>query len=441
MFSQQTLPFPTLSTVSDVLQEELSECNKNLWHLWPGSEAAGHFLAMPRRVSEELVARDAAVFLDDQKKFQTAKLCLLCSDGEFARLKGELRAALRRLCVTGRRRTVVQVPAAFGGILEEVKGITWLQPQSLANMLKGFDTKHATIEEADALVEYLLSPQGAGPLALLHGLRLCPLLSGQKGTFLHRVEGEPYYWSEDPEMQQLLPDREFVDPASRTFALLKPRVANSHLNISLLNCKALTALLPSILPPSWKNKGQVVINKAAGQIEVDGKTQEAVRQEYLLAHQAAHKAAAPKRSSAKKLQSRTLPKGAKKGQRGLKDHAWHEDYDDEDWEEDEGEEEFEEPVGRAIPDTKPRNCPILDVAGLEAVVRRCRLMWRLVEKSQEKGNSMEGLQLFPCVPVEEAEPHHVGCNGCLRLISLPSADNKQLAAIEDFSVEEVGDGG
>ena len=158
--------FPAIFTLSDSLRQELPKFSDGLWHFWPGQGLSGHFSSMPKRVSEELIARDAAVFLDDQMTFQTAKSALLCADAEFARLTDEMRSALRRLCLTGRRRTVVQVPAVLAEVLAEVKGTTWLQPQSLANMLKGFDTKQVSTQEADALVEYLLSPQGAGPLQL-----------------------------------------------------------------------------------------------------------------------------------------------------------------------------------------------------------------------------------------------------------------------------------
>ena len=174
------LPFPYMSIISDALCQEIQELpkfKKGLWSLWP-EKASGHFVSLPRRVSEELVIREAAVFLDDQQSFQTAKCSLLCQEPEFSRLKDEMRTALRRLCLMGKRRTIVQVPAALGEILTEVKGTTWLQPQSLANMLKGYDTKHSTMEEADALVEYLLSPNGSGPLPL--GLGFFPSYRVQK---------------------------------------------------------------------------------------------------------------------------------------------------------------------------------------------------------------------------------------------------------------------
>ena len=60
----------------------------------------------------------------------------------------------------------MQVPQGFCGILGEVKGTTWLEPLSLANMLRGFNTKAMPLQEADALVEYILSPEGRGSLQL-----------------------------------------------------------------------------------------------------------------------------------------------------------------------------------------------------------------------------------------------------------------------------------
>ena len=143
---ENTLPFPALNTISDKLQQELPSFTDGLWHFWPGGEVEGHFSALPMCVSKELVCREAAVFLDDQQNFQTAKSSLLCRDDEFACLKDEMRAALRRLCLTGRQRTVVQAPARIADTLAEVKGTTWLQPQSLANMLKGRFSKHPSMQ-------------------------------------------------------------------------------------------------------------------------------------------------------------------------------------------------------------------------------------------------------------------------------------------------------
>ena len=193
----------------------------------------------------------------------------------------------------------------------------------------------------------------------------------------------------------------------------------------------------------------------AGQVEVDGRTQEAVRQEYLTQFKAqpsarvkaTHKAA-PKQSVSKKKPATKLtklPNGKRNGtkvQHVLEEDEWDEegseDFDEEDWEE---AGEVATPVAKSTAQTA-QTCPILDAAGLDALVRRCSLIWKLVESNQEKGSSIAALQVFPCVPVEAAgpsgpHPHHVGINGHLRLISMSAAGNKNLAAIEDFSVEEV----
>ena len=242
-------------------------------------------------------------------------------------------------------------------------------------------------------------------------------------------------------MKELLPDEEFVDPSSRTFALLKPRVANSHLNICLLNSKALAKLLPNILPPSWQLSGQVVVTDS-GQIEVDGRSQDVLRKEFM----ASQRKAAPKRSALpkKKQQARKLQNTRKSN--SVMEETWDdEDYDD--WH-DEEEEATEAPITfarnakatRALPPcpqvaTPP--CPLVSLEDLERLVHRCRLMWKLVEDHQDAGSSMEALLNFPCVPVEAATAPHVGVNGHLRLVSVRCAQAKHMAAVEDFSVEEV----
>ena len=169
---------------------------------------------------------------------------------------------------------------------------------------------------------------------------------------------------------------------------------------------------------------------------MDGETQETVRQEYLAAQRAARKpvaAAKPVNAPKKKPEPRRMGNAAKKAQRLLQDDGW-DDYD-EDWNDEENEEEesvkTQLPAAASPSEAKPAVCPILDAAGLVTLMRRCGLMWKLVESLQEKG-SLDALQGFPCVPVE-AHPNRAG----LCLISISCAANKHMAAVEDFSVEEV----
>ena len=170
--TQGKLPFkadnflPTEASLE--LQDVWRHCR--IWALWPRASSS-HFAEIPARVSQELVARDAAVFHGEGEAsgvpvFHRAKSSLLCSSKRFNELKPELRSSIGRLCIAGRKRSPVQVPADICEILE-VKGTTWLEPQSLATMLRGFNTKSITFAEADALVDYILSPEGKG--SLQHG--------------------------------------------------------------------------------------------------------------------------------------------------------------------------------------------------------------------------------------------------------------------------------
>ena len=170
--SQCKLPFKADNFIPEDLQlpEVWDQCS--LWSLWP-STSKGYFSEMPRYVSQELVAREAAVFYAGGEivdgsfvpAFRSAKSALLCSTHCFNALQPELQSTISRLCLAGRKRLPVQVPHNICPFLE-IKGTTWLEPQSLANMLRGFDTKDLPLQEADTLVEYLLSPEGKGSLQL-----------------------------------------------------------------------------------------------------------------------------------------------------------------------------------------------------------------------------------------------------------------------------------
>ncbi|CAJ1442732.1 unnamed protein product, partial [Effrenium voratum] len=380
---------------------------QSMWAVWP-STGLGHFSEIPRLVSQELVARDAKVFLDADANFLSAKSALLYPDARYSKLDASLRAAISRLCLAGRRRRVVQVPEALCELLD-IKGVTWLQPQSLSNMLKGLDTK-VSAQEADCLVDYLLSG-GSGPLSLLHGLTLCPLLSGKLGTFWPAGEQTPeYMWSEDPSMQELV-NKEFVDPSSGTFALLKPRVANSRLNLRLLNSRALPSLVESVLPAAWRHKREVKL-LADGSICVDD-------------------APNPTCQPTPKLQKVPKPKVQKQNLRyESRKRSGYEDWDDYDDEEDYPENAPAQkcPPAPDFSETKPM-VSVNKESELEVVVRKCVLLWKLAEDVSDKGsNPVQHLQDFPCIPVIA---ERVG----VRLVSMQGAAG--LLSVEDFASEEV----
>ena len=58
---QCKLPYKADNFIPETLQVQVPDTGRGLWSLWP-STAKGHFSEIPRHVSQELVARDAAVF-------------------------------------------------------------------------------------------------------------------------------------------------------------------------------------------------------------------------------------------------------------------------------------------------------------------------------------------------------------------------------------------
>ena len=67
---------------------------------------------------------------------------------------------------------------------------------------------------------------------------------------------------------------------------------------------------------------------------------------------------------------------------------------------------------------------------LDVAVRRCKLLWELVEGFPDKGNPLQPLQDMPCIPLALAS------NG-VRLVSMQSGLRDRLLSMEDYTKEEV----
>mmetsp|Transcript_51144 Transcript_51144/g.165590 ORF Transcript_51144/g.165590 Transcript_51144/m.165590 type:complete len:1837 (-) Transcript_51144:63-5573(-) len=462
-----------------------------LWASFPAAASAS-FEALPGHVAAELFQRGAAVLWDEVRaQFSAPKAAMLCTGDEYLFLSPSLRAALQKLHEAGARRSVVEVPARMCPVLQGVKGATWLNPQSLSTALRS-SSPHLAGEEADAVVEYLLGPQAAGPFTMLHGLRLCPLLGGGLGRF-ERPGGEPgpgggapvagpeLWWSEDAALAELLPGRPFVDPACGVFRLLKPRVHNAPLNIRFLNARSLPQLLPGVMPIAWGGKRKVCVS-VVGVVVVDGEPAEAVQEaaEAAIAAEAAAArnasvAAAAAASKGKRGQPKKAPKKEKNNYKASPPRStaggyenywddWEGDWQDERDEEAEDAGEWEEhddegpscksgggggSAAAAVANDATVEevvCRVVSVADLHALIRRCELLWHIVEISHEKGtNPMNTISDFPCIPV--AEPisgwdRQVGST--LRLMNLQEASRRNALAVEDFTtadracLEQVG---
>eukprot|EP00435_Cladocopium_sp_Y103_P069816 s10_g34.t1 len=441
---------------------QVPDIGRGLWSLWP-STAKGHFSEIPRHVSQELVARDAAVFytgdlvdsadgtssLEVVPLFRNAKSSLLCSSRSFDMLKPELRSSISRLCLAGRKRSPVQVPRGICEILSEAKGTTWLEPLSLANMLRGFNTKAMPLQEADALVDYILSPEGKGSLSLLHGLALCPLLSGSLGTFHRAGESDEFLWAEDAAFKDLFPDRDFVDPASGTFRLLKPRIvnsSNSNLNIQILGPKALPEVLGNIFPPFWRCKSEVTL--VDGKVLIDGQPQEELQKTYAQMKEQSDKPMKGYPKGAKSCPgSRPSPKvsiSGKKNKPSKKfgkqtwdfDSGQEDAYSDDDWTESE-EAQPGKPDTPDKSDTKTRPTQpvatfcvkVSTAAEMNVTAHRCELLWKFVEGLPDKSNAVQQLQDLPCIPVLSSAQ--------VRLMSCQGAHRQHLLSLEDYTAEEA----
>ncbi|CAK0844746.1 unnamed protein product [Prorocentrum cordatum] len=374
-------------------------------------------------------------------------------------------SALAKLRVAGSRRGVVEVPARLRALLAEVKGSSWLGPQPLAQALRS-SAPELTASEADSLNAYLLGPSGTGPLTVLHGLRLCPLARGGLALFQRPGAAADIWWAEDSELQELLPHRSFIDSSSATFRLLRPRAANAPLNLRLLNARALPLLLPAVLPPHWR--GKPCVTARGDEVLVDGTPSR------LLAAAAAGagQAGAPRGGARQAGRQRgggasrapAMAKGGAKGggrrgpnlggsrhrgkrrggAGGLDDYDaddWREEeWRDEDEDEEEEEEETEHEEAESISQVADQHGPAAEVAEeacvchtaaeLRGVVRRCELLWRVVENAHEKGaNPLQVVSDFPCVPLVGAPD---GAEEAPCLVSVHEAVRRRALSAEDF---------
>jgi hypothetical protein len=248
-----------------------------LWAAWPSDAAHGTFQPIAHNTVSEIFRRDAAVLWNEAEvRYMSGKSALLCACDAVAAFDTALQAAFSKLGGARNRRSIVEVPQRLCSVLDEVKGASWLRPQSFATVLRN-TAPNLEAHEADAVVKYLLMG-GSGPLPVLHGLLLCPLAAGGLGRFekpgTHCTED--LWWSDDESFCKILPGRKFVDPSSGTFELLKPRIHNAPLNIRCLNGKSLPYVLPALVPPSWRGKRVVCVEDKV--VYVDGQTAHDVHQ-------------------------------------------------------------------------------------------------------------------------------------------------------------------
>lgn len=232
-------------------------------------------------------------------------------------------------------------------------------------------------------------------------------------------------------VQELFPDQDFVDPASGTFRLLKPRIATSNLNIQILGEQVLPSLLANIFPAFWRCKSEVAL--LHGKVFIDGQPQEEVQKTSPQTAQKEQRTktkeqgyafpSAPKVSMTKGKKSK-LPK-TNWGKESLADDGFEDAYSDY-WEEPE-----EVPVDK--PDSKTRTVVVRvsTTAEMDLTVRRCELLWKLVEGLPEKSNGVQLLQDLPCIPVSSVSSEGV------RLMSCHGAQRQHLLSLEDYTAEEA----
>lgn len=438
-----------------------------LWALWPAT-GEGCFAALPGAVSAELIRRDANVlWVESRGIYATPKQAMLCSEVVHRGLSDHFRVALGKLRVAGSQRNMVEVPERLCPVLAELKGAVWLRPQSLATALRSASPEFSSFE-ADAMVEYLLGG-GAGALTVLHGLRVAPLASGGLGRFEKPGEGVELWWAENLEFHKLLPHRPFIDPASNTFALLKTRAANAPLNIRLLNACAIPAILPVVVPPTWKGRHAVTVSPLKD-VLVDGDLAAEVEKAAAkgMATKASDKAGgangvivarAGQKLMTKEKAERQAPKtrGDGRGDKRISTNVEWDEWRDEmdgDWDEDvgwgsgtwaEGDLGYDEAgeassaggTRKAMANTQEEiACTCETEEELDSVVQRCILLWQFIESVKgDKGvNPVSFLCDFPCVPVRFVN------NGessrecmCLRLLSIAESTKRHALAFEDFN--------
>jgi len=449
-----------------------------LWASFP-SDARTPFDSLPGQVVTELIARSSAVLWDEVKsKFVSSKAALLCAAPEFAKLVAcpDFHSALHKLRVGGSgQRSIVEVPSSAAAVWEAAKGASWLSPQTLAIALRSADASGAGggalgLErgEADALVRYFLRPEGAGPLTTLHGLRICPLIGGDLGRF-EKAAGSGatlIWWAEDPELRHLLPESAFIDPSSETFRLLKPRIATAPLNIRLLNARALPELLPVIVPPAWQGMRQVKVSN--GVVLIDDEDAAVVQAKAPLAVTASLASSmsgtpevAQRRGGRNAKASRGGPQQTKRrgapatksAPRAAKpklgksawaaydvqecEDTWGDDWAefDEDWDYDDQEEQTQKSVSCEEVIHKP--CICITVQELEKVIRRCMLLWKIIEFAHEKGtNPLQLVTDIPCIPVESPAGYVGEDDSRPSLVSVREATDRAVLAVEDFNTRD-----
>lgn len=245
--------------------------------------------------------------------------------------------------------------------------------------------------------------------------------------------------------KDLLPARDFVEASSGTCRLLKPRIGNCNLNLQLLTQKHLPAVLADILPAWWRCKSEVAL--VDGKILIDGQPQEDSQKIYtqMQTEQEAKQAKQGYSTARKKVTATTQTSKKKanaskifgKGKSSIAS-ALYDDSDsnyggdqgsDSDWK------DFEAQASKAdtkIPSfaTTRRAVAVSNATELDVAVRRCKLLWELVEGFPDKGNPLQQLQDMPCIPLALAS------NG-VRLVSMQSGLRDRLLSIEDYTKEEV----
>ena len=265
------------------------------------------------------------------------------------------------------------------------------------------------------------------------------LISVKTSSWAQRVKACSSRFKQRKLSQDLFPDRDFVDPASGTFRLLKPRVANSsnsNLNIQVLGPKALPEVLTNIFPPFWRCKSEVAL--VDGKVLIDGQPQEELQKTYAQKEQSAPMKGYPK--GAKGCGSRPKvaigkKKPSKKFGKQTLDFDSQDDayspYSD-DWTESE---EVQPDKSDTIRPTQPgaSSCvkivKVSNATELNVTVHRCELLWKFVEGLPDKSNAVQQLQDLPCIPVLSS--------GQVRLMSCQGAHRQHLLSLEDYTAEEV----
>ena len=259
------------------------------------------------------------------------------------------------------------------------------------------------------------------------------------GYLSHKQQGSSVHQHTWSCAQELFPGRDFVDPASSTFRLLKPRIVNSNLNIQVLDQKTLPALLANILPPFWRCKSEVAVLN--GKVLVDGQPQEElqkahaqIQREQITKQKGSSKG--PGRPSAKKTMPANKGKPSKYRKRPSIDYdSGEEDVSEDDWQEDVQPGKVEESE-RASTKTTPSGPSVIvsTTAEMDVTVRLCELLWKFVEGLPDKSNAVQLLQDLPCIPVLASDP---GEREGIRLMSCHCAQRLHLLSIEDYTAEEA----